>query len=172
MSSYLNFYLRPKNDNGKDTKPLLLCSYCRISPIYSIFVDTLTIPSDYDGVGLYKELTIEMLKEVLSSINKSIETNDKISEENKDRQKLMTEFVTKVSALTIEKINDATQIKNLLKASIEALNESIDENDSLDDLQEYSNELTEAKTFVSFCINIIDEFDIASDFEALMVNIC
>lgn len=172
MSSYINFYLKPKDNKCNDIKPLLLCSYSRLNPIYSIFADNLAIPSDFDGTGIYKELTIEMLEEVLSSINKSIESNNRISEQNQDRQKLTTEFLTKVSALTIEKIDNIHQIKNLLKASAEALNESIDENDSADDLQEYMNELTEAKNFVLVCMDIINEFEIASDFQSLMVNIC
>lgn len=69
MSSYLNFYVVPKQkDEGKEEQKLLLMSYCRVNDLYSAYVDELNV--SYND---YKKITAEDSEKVLKVVKKELE---------------------------------------------------------------------------------------------------
>lgn len=92
MSSYLNFYLLPKESKKKytsdgeieiklSTEPLNLCNYTRSSDIYQAFNDTLNIA--YAGnEEKYTELTKDKMKQVIDDVKSDLEKAEKRLEIN------------------------------------------------------------------------------------------
>ena len=69
MSSYLTFYIVPKEENSK---PIALISYSRNSEVYQYFNDVLHVA--YIGIEetQYTELTVSKVDEVISELNQDI----------------------------------------------------------------------------------------------------
>ena len=92
MSSYLNFYLLPKESKEKytsegeteiklSTEPLNLCSYSRSSAIYQAFNSTLNIAyagNEYN----YTELTKDKMKQVIDYVKSDLKKAEKRLEIN------------------------------------------------------------------------------------------
>lgn len=69
MSSYLNFYVVPKQkEEEKEEQKLLLMSYCRVNDLYSAYVDELNV--SYND---YKKVTAEDSEKVLKVAKKELE---------------------------------------------------------------------------------------------------
>lgn len=70
MSSYLTFYIVPKDENSK---PVSLISYSRNNQVYQYFNDTIH-PAyiGMEGETQYTELTLEKINEVISELNQDL----------------------------------------------------------------------------------------------------
>ena len=105
MSSYLNFYLRPK---GKDEK-LLLTSFSRSSLVYDTFSN---INPVYMGIGEetnYKEVTKEDINYLLRDVSADIE---------KYKEKLC--LYEKSTIYTPKMVEDIISLKEMLQDAVES----------------------------------------------------
>lgn len=72
MSSYLNFYVIPKEENDEKKKPVFLTSFSRSNELYSIFYDNLHIAFIGDEKEKYTELSSVVINSLLSNADHSI----------------------------------------------------------------------------------------------------
>ena len=141
MSSYLTFYLVPKD---KDKKPLALISYSRNSDVYQAYYENAN-PAFY-GNGdepNYTELTKDLSHYVVDELRKDLNNYEKSHE-------------AKVKAL-----------QALPKLEGEALEEYLQETTSTLD---YINDLKDTLKFAGFIDDIVSDLEY-SDFEKVLINI-
>lgn len=149
MSSYLNFYLKPKENKKRYTEegevevkltqePLLLLSYSRNTDVYQSFDENLNIA--YAGnEDKYTELTVKDCDEVINDVKNDIEKTER-----------RLEISYKIAK---QNINDD------LFSDIHSMEEY------LDDLKRNLNELNQIT-------NIVSEIENGyTDFEKVMINI-
>lgn len=72
MSSYLNFYVIPKEENDEKKKPVFLTSFSRSNELYSIFYDNLHIAFIGDEKEKYTELSSVVINSLLSNADHNI----------------------------------------------------------------------------------------------------
>lgn len=80
MSSYLNFYILPKEENKenkeKKEKPILFISFSRSNYIYSEFVECMNIAC-YGNEELYTEININQVERIINDLNEVISSTVK-----------------------------------------------------------------------------------------------
>lgn len=173
MSSYLNFFLVPKAKNEEKPQPMLLDSFSRLTAIYQSFNDVLTIPAVYTEEEKYMTLTNDDLADVLESINKSMKFYEGLKTESLKKKQDIAKHIANTSALAIEATDDEDQIKKILTASTDALQEALEnaEQDAQENDDDELEELRDARSFVCLCMNLVQSFRSYSDFEAIAINI-
>lgn len=144
MSSYLTFYLVPKNTEPISKKPMALMSYSRNSDVYQAFYKN-AHPA-FIGNGDNPNYT-ELTKELISSVVKELK---------EDLEKYKRNSEAKIKAL-----------KELPKLEGEALDEYLQETTSI---AEYIQELENTLKEVEFIAWIVSELEY-SDFEKVLINI-
>lgn len=73
MSCYLNIYLVPKSEEGRESKPIFLTQYSRNTDIYSAITENMVVPYVMDK-DVYADLTPSIMQEVKHDVEKSIST--------------------------------------------------------------------------------------------------
>ena len=73
MSCYVNIYLVPKSEEGKESKPIFLTQYSRSSDIYSAITENMVVPYVMDE-DVYADLTPSIMQEVKADVEESITT--------------------------------------------------------------------------------------------------
>lgn len=141
MSSYLTFYLVPKDENKK---PLALISYSRNSEIYQAYYEN-AHPAFY-GNGDKPNYT-ELIKDLSHHV---------VGELKEDLDKYEKNHEAKIKAL-----------QALPKLEGEALEEYLQETSSG---VEYINDLKDTLKFVEFIDDIVNDLE-HSDFEKILINI-
>lgn len=141
MSSYLTFYLVPKD---KDKKPLALISYSRNSDVYQAYYENAN-PAFYGNGDKpnYTELTKDLSHRVVSGLKEELDKYEKSHE-------------AKIKAL-----------QALPKLEGEALEEYLQETSSG---VEYINDLKDTLKFAGFIDDIVTDLEY-SDFEKILINI-
>lgn len=144
MSSYLTFYLVPKNTEPINKKPMALMSYSRNSDIYRAYYENAHPAFIGNGETTnYTELTKELSHEVVDELR-----NDLIKYEKQHE--------AKVKAL-----------QALPKLEGETLEEYLQETTSTID---YINDLKDTLKFVEFIDDIVSDLKY-SDFDKILINI-
>lgn len=146
MSSYLNIYLVPKQENKeKESKPLLLTSYSRNSNIYQVYYENLHPVYIGTEETQYSELTSEDALSVVEEVKENIKT------------------------VTERLHNKVKAYKKLTNLNQEAIDSFIDDYSTT---KEYIKELKETLNFVQFIANIVSETKNGyTDFEKVLMNI-
>lgn len=119
MSSYLNFYLKPKNK--PDAEPMRFINYSRASDVYQWFREECN-PAFIGNADKpkYTELSVEDCKKVLDAAKKNLEiTNQRFA----DR----VEAFQKLTIISQEALNDYIQDYTETKKYIEELKETVAE---------------------------------------------
>jgi DNA repair exonuclease SbcCD ATPase subunit len=141
MSSYLNFYLVPKEHKEGD-KPLLFTSYSRSNPVYQRYWEDLH-PAYAGNEDKYTELTPEMANSVFHSAKEEL---DKTKESFN---------------------NEVEAFQHLKNVTTEQVNEYIQNyKDSKQCIQELEEEVTELEVISQWVAEM--EY---SDFEKVLINI-
>ena len=111
MSSYLNFYLKPKNK--PDTEPMRFINYSRASDVYRWFCEECN-PAFIGSADKpkYTELTVEDCEKVLDAAKKNLEiTNQRFADRIEAFQKLTNVDAEAVNAYT----QDYTETKKFIR---------------------------------------------------------
>ena len=105
MSSYLNFYLIPKKEEGKEEKYIALTSYSRNTEIYQRFSELLN-PAfiGTEGEIKYSYISREDIEDVLQDFDKDIQ-----------KAKARLSEYEKYAAGNCECINDIIEMKEYLE---------------------------------------------------------
>ena len=144
MSSYLTFYLVPKDTESSNKKPLALMHYSRNSDVYQAFYDNIHPAFIGNGdTSNYTELTEKSISFIVRKLKGDLEEYRRISE-------------AKIKAL-----------KELPKLEGEALREYLQETAST---QEYLQDLEYNLHQMEFIENIVCDLKY-SDFEKILINI-
>lgn len=118
MSSYLNIYIQPKQEN---VEPIKLISYSRNSKVYQAFYEDIHPTYIGDDDIKYTDLSIDDIDRALYSLNESIDNTSKRLNEYEKHASGNTEIIDSIIELKeyLEELKETSNTINFIRRLVE-----------------------------------------------------
>lgn len=124
MSSYLNIYIQPKQEN---LEPIKLVNYSRNSEVYQAFYEDIHPTYIGDDKIKYTDLSVNDIDKVLRSLNESINNTSKRLNEYEKHASGNTEIINNIIELKeyLEELKETSNTINFIRRLVEGASHNL-----------------------------------------------